>query len=264
MKNITLHNGTKIFSFSNIGKVEGFEYPDTILAIENVAGEKSAIWVNSKASVRRLSFQSVIDYSQRRDLEEVLRLGNTKTLKFTTCDDVELQIEVDIDKLVMPYTKSRQIALIEMIAPDWRFYSQEEVSFDTPETVVTGGMSIPASIPFDLSGDDASTYGVTNEGNEFTSPVFRINGPFTSFTITNQTTDEYIEITDDLDNDEYIVVDTYNKTIYKNGTENIYNNMTAGYFFNLVPGFNYIKFECVGEDVTTLLTITYRHAYIGI
>lgn len=265
MKNVQLINGTDTFTFENIGSPEGFEYPEARVSIEDVAGDKSAIWINSKAGRRRLSFQSVIDYSDRTDLQKVLRLGNVKVLKFTTCDDIALQSEVEVEKLTMPYKQGRQVALLELVAPDWRFLSQTEHEYETPETVISGGMSIPATIPFDLAeGEGPDGYGVTNAGNDYAEPIFLINGPFLSCVVTNVTTGETFTITDTLQSDESIEINSVDKTILKNETENAYSTMTSGNFWRLAPGYNVIQFTAVGEDVDTLLTITWRDSYIGV
>lgn len=265
MNNISITNGTDIFTFSNIGNVAGFEYPESRLSIEDVAGDKSAIWINSKAGRRRLSFQSVINYTERTSLQKVLRLGNTKLLKFTTCDSIALQTYADVERFTMPYKEGRQIALLELVSADWRFVSQTEHEYETPETVISGGMAIPAEVPFDLAGGEgAESYGVNNAGNDYAEPIFHINGPFLSCVVTNVTTGETFTITDTLASDESIEINSQDKTILKNETENAYSTMTSGNFWRLAPGFNYIQFTAVGEDVTTLLTINWRDSYIGI
>lgn len=265
MNSISLTNGTDIYTFPNIGSLAGFEYPEARVSVEDVAGDKSAIWINSKAGRRRLSFQSVIPYADRTSLQKVLRLGNTKTLKFTTCDSIALQTDVDVERFTMPYTQGRQVALLELVAPDWRFLSQTEHEYETPETVISGGMAIPAEVPFDLAGGEgAESYGVNNAGNDYAEPIFRINGPFLSCVVTNVTTGETFTITDTLTDDESVEINTQDKTILKNETENAYSTMTSGNFWRLAPGFNYIQFTAVGEDVTTILTINWRDSYIGI
>lgn len=265
MENISITNGTDTYTFPNIGSLEGFEYPEARVSIEDVAGDKSAIFINSKAGRRRLSFQSLIPYADRFDIQKVLRLGNTKTLKFTTCDNLNLQCDIEVEKLVMPYKTGRQVCLIEAVAPDWRFVSQTEHVYETPETVITGGMAIPAEVPFNLAeGEGAESYGVNNAGNDYAEPVFRINGPMLSCEVKNVTTGETFEITDTLQSDESIEINTQDKTIVKNETENAYSTMTSGNFWRLAPGFNYIQFTVVGEDVDTELRITWRDSYIGI
>ncbi len=265
MKNVQIINGTDTYTFENIGSPEGFEYPEARVSIEDVAGDKSAIWINSKAGRRRLSFQSVIPYTSRINLQKVLRLGNTKLLKFTTCDDIALQTDVDVERFTMPYKPGRQVALLELVSADWRFLSQTEHEYETPETVISGGMSIPASIPYDLGeGSGPNGYGVTNAGNDYAEPIFHINGPFLSCVVTNITTGETFTITDTLQSDESIEINSINKTILKNGTENAYSTMTSGNFWRLAPGYNVIQFTAVGEDVETILTINWRDSYIGI
>ena len=270
MENITLVNGDDQFVFNVIGEnPEGFEFPSTRISIEDVAGDRSAVYINSKAGRRRLSWQAVIetaDISQtRRDLVLVARPGNLKTLKFETCDGLELQTEVEIENVIMPYKIGRTKCLIEAVAPDWRFYSQELHEFETVQTVITGGLAIPAAIPYDMSGGEVvSSTTVLNDGNEVSDPIFTIQGPGTSFTIGNQTTGGELVIDYELTSDDSIVIDVKNRTIILNGDTSIYSALASGDFWSLAPGANIMRFIVTGADVDTLLTVNWRDAIIGI
>lgn len=98
-------------------------------------------------------------------------------------------------------------------------------------------------------GTISSSATITNAGSSETYPVWKVNGPFGSFTLTNTTTGLSIVYDDSLpgavsvDGGDYIEIDTFRNTAYLNGDE---GNRKAGIdllqtdFFPLVPGDNAI------------------------
>jgi hypothetical protein len=257
------------FTCERVGEMEGFEYPSSRISIEDVSGARSSVYITSKAGRRRLSWQGVFiaDFLEsRRALESVLRQGSQKTIKFTTCDELDLQADVAIENLLTPYKLGRTKYIIEAVAADWRFYSQTLHTSSTSTTTILGGFGIPAAIPLDMSGGVGSVDGdiIDNAGTEITEPIFVINGSGTSFTITNVTTGDEMIIDYTLTASDYITIDVKNRTIVLNGTTNIYSALTSGDFFSLDPGENSLAFFATGSDVDTELTTSWRDAYIGI
>jgi len=248
MNTFSITNGANTYTFTDIGSLVGFEYPDTRISIEDVAGDQSSVYVNGKAGNRPLSWQAVIHTKEnRRDLGKVARPGILKTLKFTTCDEVgalpalSLQAEIEINKIVMPYRNGRSVALIEAIAPDWRFYSQTLHA----ETITT-------------NGDDT----VANAGNEVSDPIFTITGPATTITITNLSTGQSFVISSILALG-VVVVDTHSRTVTLDGVSTF--SIFTGDFFKLLAGDNIIEFLVTsGSTGATALEVSYRDAYISI
>lgn len=231
-------NGTILRSF------DGFEYPEVLSSIEDVAGKGGAHYINSKFGRRRMSFQGDLvgdKFTQRRNLLSVLRQrGTMKLFEVTSYDDLTLRFEAEIIRLTMPYTHQVHGFLFELQAPDWRFFSQtEEV-----ETITTGGSD-----------------NVTNNGTELTDVMFTLTGPGTSINIQNLSTGESLYV-DDLSAGEVVVIDTLQHTVTKDGS-NAYS-IFSGDFFGLQPGVNNIGFDVSGTTGDTELTLTYRHAYNGI
>lgn len=231
---------------------EGFEYSPVRSSIEPVAGPQSGIYVTSKFGPRIMSWvgdlvgESI--FTNRRLLLQAMRQeGRIKLIKFTTYDDLELQCEAEITKIVFPYTHQIHTFLVEATAPDWRFYSQSQT---------------------DVSSAN-STQNVTNNGNEKTDPVIRIHGPFTSVTVTNLSTsqtftitlDEYTEIAES----EYIEINVKERTVKNDSGESLFAYF-SGDFMDLQPGVNTIQFSPVGGDEygNTSLEFIYRDAYNGI
>jgi len=233
-------NGTILRSF------DGFEYPEVLASIEDVAGIGGAHYVNSKFGRRRMSFQGDLvgadKFSQRRDLLSVLRQrGTMKLFDVTTYDDLTLEFEAEIIRLTMPYTHQVHGFLFELQAPDWRFYSQTEdtESFDANDEIT-----------------------ITNDGTELTEPTFTITGPGTGIEVANVSTGEDFQISS-LSAGEVVVVDVQARTVTLDGTSDF--SVFTGDFWGLQPGDNITEFLVTsGSDSNTNLEIKYKDAYNGI
>ena len=245
-------NSLEFDFFDNAGgtilrSYEGFEYATVRNVIEDISGKGGATYITSKFGRRLISWSGdlVSDdvFTLRRSLMAVLRQqGTMKLIKFTTYDDLELQCEAEIIRVVNPYTHKIHSFLIEAMAPDWRFFSQEEF-----ETVVDDGFAEIAD----------------NDGNEETDPTFKINGPGTSFIVTNNTTEKSFTIKRTIEEGDYIEVNVKDRTVKLNGTTLIYSNF-EGDFIALEPGENEIEFNAVNGAGTTSLSVFFRNAYNGL
>jgi hypothetical protein len=270
-------NNTFTFYDNYLGTIlrafEGFEYADVRESIDDVAGNYGATYITSKFGKRRVSISGdLIDsdiFAMRRRLARALRqTGTMKLITFTTYDDLALQFEAEVVKALNPYTHKTHSFLIEMIAPDWRFYSQTLKEQIMGETILRGGTSIPAIIPmsFPVPTDPATEINniVINEGSETTDPIFTITGPGTDFTVGNVTTDQEFTLSSTLAGGDVIEIDVKTRSVIKNGTDNLYPDFT-GDFWSLIPGENELRFF-VGTDLTadTNLKVSYRDAYGGI
>lgn len=248
MKAITITNGDDVFTIAQdqVTNLEGWEYPTVRDVIEDVAGAQSSIYITSKYGRRRLSMTVYIpnqSLSDRRTMLKVLRQnGSMKLLKFTTLDDVLLQAYVEVLSVTHTYSGLAKPFLIEMVAPDWRFYSQ------TPVT---------------QSIEENTAELVTNNGNDMSYPVYRIHGPITSANIINLLTGEQADITYSLAVGKYMDIDVFNRTItLDDGTSEF--STFDGEFPVLQPGDNVIQFLTVGHGAGTSLDVIYRHAYNGV
>lgn len=261
-------------SKSLLREFEGFEFADIRNSIDNVAGDYGAVYVNSKYGRRRMAirgdFLSSDVYTQRRLFNRALRqTGVMKLIKFTTYDDLLLQCEAEVSKLVNPYTHKVHTFLLELIAPDWRFYSQTLQSINIGQTLIKGGASIPATIPMSIASPTSSETEflniITNNGNEKTDPIIIISGPGTGFLIGNESTGEEFELSSALVEGDSVVIDVKRRTVVKNGTTNLYGDFT-GDFWSIIPGDNELRFlvDNGHELGITNLNIAFRDAYNGI
>lgn len=269
--NITITRDDSEFVCTDL-RVEGFEYPTVNSAIEDISGMDGAVYVASKFGRRSLSWEGVLSsdiLDSRRILTKTCRPGQLKTIAFETCDGLALQAEVEVTNIVMPYRLGRTKYMINAVAPDPRFYSQELVSVDISQTSIRGGaaiplLSIPMAIPQSALTDQELNSIVTNEGTQETDPVFTIYGPGTGFIVTNTTTGEEFTLSSTLIEGDYVTIDVAAGTVVLNGITNIYDEF-AGDFIILAPGDNDFEFIVEADlDVTTLLNVEYRHAYLGI
>lgn len=227
---------------------EGFEFAESKVVTEDIAANGGS-YAGSKFGRRTVSWigdlvngSSSTIFELRRLLGATLRqTGYIKLIKITTYDDLLLQFYADITKLVNPYTNSVHTFLIEAVAPDWRLFSQ---TLHT-QTITSNGT-------------------IVNAGNEITEPIFTINGPGTTFTITNTITGESFVISETLIAGQYITVDMNNCTVLLNDIVNIYDKF-LGDFFSLAPGNNTLTFAASsGGGVGTNLITSWRDAYRGI
>jgi hypothetical protein len=281
MKAITIieqQSGTQFTLYDNyLGSIlrsfEGFEFPDVRESIDDVAGAYGSVYITSKFGRRRVGITGdlVSDdvYTLRKNLLTVLRqTGVIKLIKFTTYDDMNLQFEAEVVNFKNPYTHMVHTFMIELIAPDWRFYSQEETTREILQSSVRGGSAIPTAIPMSFGSPMTAETDLSNilinDGNEVTDPVFTITGPGTNFIVGNITTDKQFTFDAALSEGDEVVIDVKNRTVVLNGVSNSYPDI-AGDFWSLEPGENEIRFFVEsGLTADTKLTVVYRDAYSGI
>lgn len=271
MNTLTLTNGAQTFIFSDIGKLEGFEYPSVINSVEDVAGRSGAYYVTSKLGRRRLSWQGLLRndvLEQRRALERAIRAGNLKRLSFQTCDGVSVYVDIEIERLTMPYHLGRTTYLIEAVAADWRFFSQVNNIVSVYQQSIIGGVDIPADIPMEFDGHDMTCdcpvpYSVTNAGTEESPALFTIHGPGSRFTITNTSIGESFEIIRTITASDVITVNQETGEVLLNGTQPIYSSR-HGVIFMIPPGENTFELIAVGQTSQTFFEVTFPDTYLGI
>jgi hypothetical protein len=249
---ITDVTNSKSFTFYNnsndtiLRQFEGWEYPTTNVSVEDVAGAQSSVFVASKFGRRRLSFIGDLVaadvFSQRRTMLAAMRqTSELKLIECTTYDDLLIRFEAEIVKLVNPYTHQIHTYMVELVAPDWRFYSQ---------TLKSNSIAANATDDFE------------NEGNEETSPIFTITAPGDDISVTNLTTGETFNI-GNLTGTQEVIVDVGARTVTLDGSAAM--NIFTGEFFSLVPGVNEIEFDVPTSSTgATQLQVQWRDAYNGV
>lgn len=230
--------------------VDGFEYPSVRASIEDVAGRKSSVYVNSKFGNRVLTItaylfgtDAVSCFLRRRQLMEVIRQeGYMKLIEFTTLDNIALRFEAEITKLVAPYSKVNKPIMLDLIAPDWRFYSQTE----STDTMLPGGVTV-----------------ISNGGTEKTDPVLEITGPANSIQVSNLTTGESFTLSENLTAGQVLTINMKEQTVVLGSSTNKFS-IFSGDFFVLEPGNNSIEFLATSTTGATKIDVIYRDAYLGV
>jgi phage-related protein len=264
MTNFILDNNGTDITFENVGSLVGFEYPQISNVVVAVPGKPGDYFVNSDYKSRRLSWQSTANNAVNRREILGIQIGSLKTLKFTTCDLLMLQVDVEMTRIVSQYQERRTVAMFDAIAPDYRLLSQTLNTSSTQVTVVTGGTALPTELPLSFSSSGGTpSLTINNAGNAPAAATFTITGPGTDFIVQNQTTGQSFNINLTLLTGETVVVNTQDRTVIK-GTTNQYGSF-SGDFWELAPGDNEIFFNASsGTDDNTLLQIDYRDSYLGI
>ena len=239
----------ELFDVSNdslLRRFDGFEYAEVKLAVDDVFGVPGSTYVTSSHGRRRMSFQGDLVganiFANRRNLLKAMRqTGKMKLFEVKTYDDLELQFEAEIARFTNPYTHMIHTFLFEIVAPDFRFYSQTE----STETYTAN-----------------QTKNTNNGGTEQTTPVFTITGPGNNIEVQNNDSGLSFNI-GNLTAGQEVVVDGNTRTVTLN--TNPAFSIFSGDMFNLAPGNTGITFSVpTGSDGNTELEITYRDAYNGI
>lgn len=85
--------------------------------------------------------------------------------------------------------------------------------------------------------DESGTLELFNGGNAPAYPKFFVYGPFDDFLITNYSTGEELLFTEQVDDGDYIEIDTRRRTVLLNGSANAYGaiDYSSSSFFSLAP-----------------------------
>lgn len=155
--------------------------------------------------------------------------------------------------------------LLVLAATDPLIYAETQTAGSTGLPSGTSGLSWPLTWP--LAWGAATSPGsvtVTNEGNYRAGATLRVDGPVTNPKITNVTRDRFLEANITLGASDYLEFDTAAHTVTLNGTTNRYSTLTASSeWWTLAPGANSIEFRGSGGSGATLLTVTFRSAWIA-
>lgn len=229
-----------------LSRIEGFMYPSVNASIEDVAGARSAVPVNSKFGQRLMSWAYNITcdvLETRRAILAAMRQSATpKLIEFETLDGLALKTYGYVTKVSSVYkTQMTNAIYFEVRAADWRFYSQALQSNHLDPNV---------------------NEIVNNAGTELTPPVFTITGPGNDIEVVNLTTGESFEI-GNLSAGEVVVIDTDKHTVTLDGDPAA--SIFVGDFFSLAPGNNDLDFLVpTGSDGNTDLLVEWEHAYNGV
>lgn len=274
---ITVTRGSNTFTFDDLAtgavlkSFEGFEYPSVRPTIEDFANWDGAQFIDSKFGRRVLAWtgeflgiNNAAMMAMRRSFLNVIAQGALVHVHFTTYDGVPLEVDGIVTNFKAPYTVGVNAYMVELTCPDWRLLGQTLLNTTTGTTNFMGGETIPATVPSTLAVGATVVASATNSGNERSTPVFKVYGPGTNFTVQNMATGEYFLLSTTLQAGEWIEVDVAARTVKLGGSQNAFSVFT-GDWIELEPGNNTIMFVAqTGGTVDTLLQVSFRDAYRGI
>lgn len=168
--------------------------------------------------------------------------------------------------LVRPVTSTVAAYSLLVTAADPRRYSTTLQTQSTGLASITGGMSLPITLPLTITAGTASgQITLSNVGTFPTRPIFTIDGPVSDPIITVQYPDSTIRqlsYSDDIALGDELVIDTDAHTALLNGTVSR-RKYLSGQWPEIPPGATVtVQWNASSYDVTALLTGTCRSAWI--
>lgn len=264
--NINIVGDTEFLS-QYVSDMQGFEFPSTRVVLDDLPSRDGALFIGARFGSRPMSWKGLIKepdvQEKRRELISACSVGELKTLEFETCDGIPVEAYVEVLDLVAPYKYNRCIYLVQVVAPDPRFFSQTETVKFTGITVDDGGTPIPTAIPTPIPGGSNLSFSVVNSGSYYATPTFSVRGPGTNFSIKNLTNGQQLLLNLTLTDNQTVIINTALKTAYL-GTQNVFGSV-VGDWITLVPGNNILAFNAgAGITANTRLTVSFKSAFLGI
>jgi phage-related protein len=252
----------------------GFAMADIRLEIKNRGNVNGARISGVYYGKRKFTIEGMINADSNTDLEtkrqalaNALRIDNeTFTMTVTTRGGVAVTSEVTLESIDLAHEKG-QLSYgnfqIELVSEESFLQGGTENSATVP-VFEAGGFAVPMEIPLDISAGGTGETVVNNAGTGNSSPVVKIVGPITNPSITNVTTGESLQVTYTLTSgSDYIEIDMDNKTVYLNGTTNLFSSK-SGSFWDLASGNNTLKLTASSYGDGAQATVTWFDSYLGL
>lgn len=210
----------------------------------------------------------VEDYEAKRQAMaqnfDILR--GLQTVLITSHDGKVYRTEAIIaDAVEMPYEKGKMVRgkFQLTLLSEKPFFDGGVEKSGTVKIYEGGGFAIPFSIPLPLDQGEDTTEILANDGNGYAYPVMTVYGSMENPTITNNATDEQMNIAYTLGASDYIVIDCYNRTAMLNGSTNVVDKIT-GDWLRLKAGNNEIRLSTATSDANARVEMVWRDSYVGI
>lgn len=155
---------------------------------------------------------------------------------------------------------------VMVTAGDPRRYSTVQGSGSTGLPVTTGGLVLPATMPWTLSAVTVrGEIDITNDGTFSTRPQFVISGPVTQPQVATLYPDGTIALlaySDTLGAGDNLVIDTDAHTVMLNGTASRRRYLSGQWPEIPAGGSAAVQFRAASYSASALLTATWRSAWI--
>jgi hypothetical protein len=165
---------------------------------------------------------------------------------------------------------------LRFIAPDPTFYNPVQEAVSSSLAVAPIELEFPITFPIDFSSSLINdTSPLVYAGTWLTYPTIVIAGPVSGFKITNDATNEYIQLSHQVDPGETVTISLQygNKSVVSSSGENLIGSILPGSdlaTFHIAPapeavgGSNPITIIGAGAGGATNIDVQYYTRYIGI
>jgi hypothetical protein len=151
-------------------------------------------------------------------------------------------------------------------AGDPRRYSTEQGSGSTALPSTTGGLVLPATVPWTMSATTvAGNIGILNEGSFATRPLYVVNGPVVQPQIATLYPDGSLALlaySDTLNSGDELVIDTDAHTVMLNEVASRRRYLSGNWPEIPAGGSVSVQFRAAVYNSAALLTATWRSAWI--
>ena len=277
---VQIHSSSTDLGYWVRAPIQGLESPSMRTILQDRAEEHGSFFSSSLYGSRVITLEGTIaadaatTYESRRsDLEEILKIERNaygipqpKILKFTTMDDLNLQVKCIVDsplQLAIDFPTHGRFAM-NLIAAD-HFIEAQSASSSTFSAPADGGFILAIELPITFTASTNSNKTITNAGNGEAYPILTFNGPLTNPRMQNSTTGRGFGITQTLTSGQAVVVNMRDKTVVQDGVTNVIGNKTASSkWWALEPGANDIFFASSDSSEAGTCVLSYRDSYIGV
>lgn len=268
--NLTQENGYYIQSVQNLGYSTKYSVSDILqkhgVKIGNVLfknksfsitlvvlGTSFADLENKRSAL--FQYLSVNPYSEDDKIAFEFTLLNNQVV---TLSGVIKQVNSDVSKDDMLATVVNFVVETEYPLLLSKQSYQQNIGIS-----IGGGAAVPMEIPLDFTAGAALYTTVTNGGNVFAFPVFKIYGQLTKPVLTDVLNSVSMSLDMTIASGDWIEIDTYNRTIVDQDGNNQLDKLLDD-FLRLMVGVN--NFQLLSDDAGDdgYIEVTWQYHYVSI
>jgi hypothetical protein len=169
-----------------------------------------------------------------------------------------------IPTLAPDFSNGVSLATVEVTCPDPRKFGADVTDY-TGLPSVSGGLTVPFTVPFALTGTQSSGSMVLTNPGDANGPVkLRIDGPCVSPSVTHTESGSTLTLATNLtvNAGDWLDIDCEARTVLYNGQASRNGYLTSRGWFAFEPGPNTIGFNASAYNSTARLTATCTPAWI--
>lgn len=249
-------------------ELEGWDSPTSTGAVESRTGARGGWSTRAYLAPRVMTLKGAVVCPQEGMLDRAL----DAVLSAIPFDDYG-PITVTRDSTRVAYVRQDGEPSITVLSPTTATYDVPLIAADPLRygafektssvrlPIVTGGLTIPTTVPFAV--DATTVSGVVrlfNEGN-FPAPLrVLIYGPVSSPSLVNSSTGERFTFQGDVQAGDYLDVNLDRRTVHLNGVASR-RGFVSGEFFALRPGANDVAFTAPTYDSEAYALFAWRDSW---